>query len=68
MQHEKEISATSGYTMAIVAAVVVIISLVGIMYTGGILTILAVPILLFLLRGFFMVNPNGSCVMTLFGE
>ncbi len=68
MQHEKEINATSGYTVAVVAAVIVIVGLVGAHPTGGILAILAAAILLFLLRGFFMVNPNGSCVMTLFGE
>jgi regulator of protease activity HflC (stomatin/prohibitin superfamily) len=69
MKHEKEISALSGYVM--VGAIVVTI-LVGILSVAVLempfLLILAVLTLLFLLRGFFMVDPNGSCVMTLFGE
>lgn len=69
MKHEKEISALSGYVM--VGAVVLTI-LIGILSVAVLempfLLILSVLTLLFLLRGFFMVDPNGSCVMTLFGE
>ena len=68
MQHETEIKAISGYIMAAVAALTIIVGLVGAGAGASILTIIAAIFFIFLLRGFFMVNPNGSCVMTLFGE
>ena len=68
MQHEKKIGALSGYLMIAVAAGVVIVGVIFLGRGSGVLPILALPTLLFILRGFFMVNPNGSCVMTLFGE
>ena len=69
MKHEKEINALSGYVMvgAIVLTILVCILSVAVLEMPFLL-ILAVLTLLFLLRGFFMVDPNGSCVMTLFGE
>ena len=67
MQQEKEITVLSGYTMAAVIAVVAILAIV-LIGSAPILSVLAVPIVLFLLRGLFMVVPNGSCVMTLFGK
>ena len=68
MQHEKEINPTSGYTMVVVVAIVIIVGVTALPYLGGVLAILAIPLLLLLLRGFVLVNPNGSCVMTLFGN
>ena len=69
MKHEKEINALSGYVMvgAVVLTILVAILSVAVLEMPFLL-ILAVLTLLFLLRGFFMVDPNGSCVMTLFGE
>ena len=68
MQHEKEINPISGYAMVVVVAIVIIVGVTALPYLGGVLAILAIPLLLLLLRGFVLVNPNGSCVMTLFGE
>ena len=68
MQHEKEIEATSGYSVAGGIAIIVFIGIILAGSGGAIISVLAVPIVLLLLRGLFMVNPNGSCVMTLFGE
>ena len=68
MQHETELKVTSGYIMAAAAAVTVVVGLIGLGTGASILTIIAAIFFLFFLKGFFMVNPNGSCVMTLFGE
>ena len=73
MQHETEINPLSGYTMGGVSLIVIIVGvIVATTVLDGssipVLAILEVMLTLFLLRGFFMVNPNGSCVMTLFGE
>jgi regulator of protease activity HflC (stomatin/prohibitin superfamily) len=69
MNYEKEIRAVSGY---VVVGVVLLTILLGILAVAVLkmpfLLILSVLALLLLLRGFFMVDPNGSCVMTLFGE
>lgn len=69
MNHEKEINAVSGYVMVGVVLLTVLIGLLAIVLLKmPVLLILAVLTLIFLLRGFFMVDPNGSCVLTLFGE
>ena len=68
MQHEKEINMPSGYVMFIVTALTVVVGGTAIAFETPVLFIVAALFFIFLLRGFFMVNPNGSCVMTLFGE
>ncbi len=69
MNHEKEINAVSGYVMVGAVVLVVLVGLLSVaVLEMPLLLILAVLTLIFLLRGFFMVDPNGSCVMTLFGE
>ena len=69
MKHEQNINAVSGYVMV---GTVVLTLLVGLLSVAllemPLLLILSVLTLALLLRGFFMVDPNGSCVMTLFGE
>ena len=69
MKHEEQITAVSGYVMV---GAVVLTLLVGLLSVAllemPLLLILSVLTLALLLRGFFMVDPNGSCVMTLFGE
>ena len=68
MQQEKEIEALSGYAMGAVAAVLAIVGLITLGTSATIITVIIAPVFFLILRGFFMVNPNGSCVMTLFGE
>ena len=68
MTHEKEISPISGYIMAGVALLVIVIGFIGLTTNSPVLLIIAIPLFMFLLRGFFLINPNGSCVMTLFGD
>lgn len=69
MTQEKEISAFSGYVMAVVAFIVVVLSLVLAAFMNNPLFVaLSVIILAFFIRGFFMVNPNESRVLVLFGD
>ena len=69
MKYEKEINAMSGYVMAVAVLLIILVGILSVAVLKMLfLLILAVLALLFLLRGFFMVDPNGSCVMTLFGE
>ena len=69
MKREKEINALSGYVMVGAVALTILIGILSVaVLEMPFLLILTVLTLLFLLRGFFMVDPNGSCVMTLFGR
>ncbi len=67
MKNEKSIKPSSGYAMLFV-----LFSLVAIMISGLIISenpiflVLMVPIIL-LIKGFFIVNPNSSKVLVLFG-
>jgi len=57
----------SGYIVLLIMLAV----LVGgayVLFSGSKLAFLAIPVVLLLLSGFIVVNPNGSKVMTLFGE
>ncbi|MBS2097005.1 SPFH domain-containing protein [Carboxylicivirga linearis] len=66
MKTEKTINANSGYTMLIILALLLIGLVFG--FISGIIFawVLILPIVL-ILPGFFIVNPNGSKVLVLFG-
>lgn len=69
MTQEKEVSATSGYIIAILALVVLGLELfVSIVTKNPFLFVLTILTLIFFARGFFMVNPNESRVLILFGD
>ena len=69
MKNEHEINPASGYSMAGSALIVVFVIFISLMISSiAWIVIFAVPVLLLLLRGFIMIPPNGSLVMTLFGE
>lgn len=69
MKQEKEVSAISGYVMAVVALVIVAIMFAAaLIIKNPFLFILAIVSLIFFIRGFFMVNPNESRVLILFGD
>ncbi|MEK6481533.1 SPFH domain-containing protein [Catalinimonas sp. 4WD22] len=69
MKQEKEVSALSGYVMAVVAFVLVCVILLAAAITKNPLWIaLSIVTIAFFLRGFFMVNPNESRVLVLFGD
>ena len=69
MNQEKGVSAISGYVMAMVAFIVVFLEVVGTLYTEHPLLItLTVLTIAFFIKGFFMVYPNESRVLVLFGD
>lgn len=67
MKNEKNIKAVNGYLVLVIVFVLIISLLFGIIRTESAEFLLFVPILLLILRGFFIVNPNSSKVMVLFG-
>lgn len=69
MKHEHEISPPSGYSMAAVTVAVAFIGFFALSISAiSLLAIVAFPALILLIRGFVMIQPNGSLVITLFGE
>lgn len=67
MKHEKNIKAVSGYLMLVVLLFVIITMILGTISTSNPLFIILTLAILFIIKGFFIVNPNGSKVMVLFG-
>jgi regulator of protease activity HflC (stomatin/prohibitin superfamily) len=68
MNKEKEYLAVSGYA---IVAVIIFLTIVGIFgVSGSDSPLLLIPFIcaIFILRGFFFVNPNVSVVLTLFGD
>ncbi len=66
MTKEKTIKAFNGYTIFFILVMLISSLIAGLIY--GILGFLAlVPIIILILPGFFIVNPNGSKVLVLFG-
>ena len=64
---EKEVKASSGYTMLLVLLALIAGTVLGIIFTKNPLFLLLVPAILLVLMGFFIVNPNSSKVLVLFG-
>ena len=64
---EKEVKASSGYTMLLVLLVLIAATVTGIIMTTSPWFLLLVPVILLILVGFFIVNPNSSKVLVLFG-
>lgn len=67
MKNEKPIKAKNGYVMLIVLFVLIISLISGIVITKNPIFLFSIPLILLFMRGFFIVNPNGSKVMVLFG-
>ena len=67
MKTEKQIKAGSGYVMLRVLLVVIVGTIAGLVMTQNPWFLLGVPLLILIMRGFFIVNPNSSKVMVLFG-
>ncbi|WP_439181834.1 SPFH domain-containing protein [Carboxylicivirga taeanensis] len=67
MKTEKQTKPRSGYTMLIVFLVLLAATLTTIVRLEQYLLIIAIPFILAILPGFFIVNPNGSKVLVLFG-
>jgi len=64
---EKEIKPSSGYTMLLVLLMLIIGTVLSIVFTKNPLFLLIVPVIILVLIGFFIVNPNSSKVLVLFG-
>jgi regulator of protease activity HflC (stomatin/prohibitin superfamily) len=67
MKTEKQIVAASGYVMLLVLALVIAGTVAGLVITANPWFLLGAPLMILIMRGFFIVNPNSSKVMVLFG-
>lgn len=68
MKNEKEIKARSGYAMLLVLLGVVGGMIAGLLITEIPIFIILMLVVVLIVKGFFIVNPNGSKVMVLFGD
>lgn len=68
INHEKEVKPISGYLMLLVILIILVASIMGIVLTKSPAFIIGIVLALFLCIGFFFLYPNGSRVLTLFGE
>ncbi|WP_299681436.1 SPFH domain-containing protein [uncultured Dokdonia sp.] len=67
MKNEIQIKPASGYFMLLVLFILIVSMIASIVLTGNPEFVLCIPILILLIRGFFIVNPNSSKVLVLFG-
>ncbi len=68
MKNEKTIKPQSGYGMLLAILILIAAGIAISLYLRNPSGLLVVPIIIFLLPGFFVVNPNGSKVLVLFGD
>jgi regulator of protease activity HflC (stomatin/prohibitin superfamily) len=68
MKTEKIYTPVSGYLMIVVALALLAIGIVGPLVTRMFLLFLISGVGLFMLAGFFFINPNDSMVLVLFGD
>lgn len=68
MNHEKEIKPTSGYIMLMTILIFVVVGLLLVIIMRTPLSVILFLTAVFMCFGFFFVYPNGSRVLTLFGE
>jgi len=68
MNQEKEIKSSSGYVMLLVLLLLIAVGIASIALRLFPLLAIVIPSLLLIIPGFFFINPNGSRVMTLFGN
>jgi regulator of protease activity HflC (stomatin/prohibitin superfamily) len=67
MKYEKNIKASNGYLMLGVLILVIIGMITGLVLSESPLFLILIMVILFIIRGFFTINPNSSKVMVLFG-
>ncbi len=67
MKKEKLIKASNGYVMFAVFVIILAVSVIGIVVTHNPAFLSGVILLGLIAKGFFIVNPNSSKVMVLFG-
>ncbi|TNF74769.1 MAG: SPFH domain-containing protein, partial [Bacteroidetes bacterium] len=64
---EKEVKVGNGYAMILVVLLFIAVTVVGIILFRNPWFLLMIPVILLMMRGFFIVNPNSSKVLVLFG-
>ena len=67
MKNEVNFKAISGYIMLLMLFLFIGLMVAGLVLTGSELFLLLFIIIILIIRGFFIVNPNGSKVLVLFG-
>lgn len=65
--NEVNIRPTNGYTVLTTIIILILITIIALLTTKSVLFIIAFLIIMFSVKGFFIVNPNGSKVLVLFG-
>jgi regulator of protease activity HflC (stomatin/prohibitin superfamily) len=68
MTNEKKAATSNGYLMLLVVCALVGIGIFGGLSTENPVFLVLVPVIIILLPGFFIVQPNGSKVLVLFGS
>lgn len=67
MKNENLIKANNGYVMLIVLFALIAAMIAGLAVAGNPLFLTLILLIILIMRGFFIVNPNGSKVLVLFG-
>lgn len=67
MSSEKTTKPQSGYIMLVVILVLIALGIIASSILRNPLGLVAIPVIILILPGFFIVNPNGSKVLVLFG-
>ena len=69
MKNEKKVKSVSGYVYLAFALFLTVLMIGGFVLTkGNPLFLVLIPLIIFIARGFFIVNPNSSKVLVLFGS
>ncbi|MDY8137705.1 SPFH domain-containing protein [Aquimarina sp. 2201CG5-10] len=67
MKKETQIKATNGYVMLLVLTVTIVSMVAGLLMFENPLFFILGPFIILMIKGFFIVNPNSSKVLVLFG-
>lgn len=64
---EKQYSALSGYLFLFLELIILILIVMGFIWSMAVASIVLIPVFILIAIGFTVVDPNQSCVMVLFG-
>ena len=68
MSNERTTKPSSGYIALSILLILIVVLVIGIARTHSPAWIALIPVIILILPGFFIINPNGSKVLTLFGK
>ncbi|MHA7057845.1 SPFH domain-containing protein [Aquimarina sp. M1] len=68
MNKEKNIKSINGYVMLLFLLLLLVGTVGGVIITKNFLFLIFIIAVIFIMKGFFIVNPNGSKVLVLFGD